>query len=98
MRVYACAMDIMYNLRARSPRPGDLALGGWAWLPRMIDKARATYHGDPGTYVHPCSRDRVLLAHMGISVDEFREIIEQTSTDEEVLSQLEAARAAKGLG
>jgi Domain of unknown function (DUF5069) len=72
-------------------------LGGWAWLPRMIDKARATYHGNPGSFAHPCSRDRGLLAHLGISTEEFREIIDGTSSDEAVLAEVHALRDRKGL-
>ena len=64
----------------------------------MIDKARATYHGNPGSFAHPCSRDRVLLAQLGISTEEFREIIDRTSSDEAVLAELHALRDRKGLG
>jgi len=85
------------DLTVTPPRPGHEALGPWAWLPRMIDKARATYHGNPGNYSHPCGRDRVLLAELRLSVEEFKEIIDRTSTDDEVLAAVEAQRAAKGL-
>ncbi|HZJ03348.1 MAG TPA: DUF5069 domain-containing protein [Thermoleophilia bacterium] len=84
------------DLRVEKPRPGSDSLGEWPWLPRMIDKARATYHGNPGTYAHPCGRDRMLLSQMGLSVEEFREIIERTSADDEVLAEVEALRAEKG--
>jgi len=74
-----------------------MELGGWAWLPRMIDKARATYHGNPGAFSHPCSRDRVLLAKLGMSTEEFREIIDRTSSDGDVLAEVTALRGRKGL-
>lgn len=35
------------------PRPGDLELGGYRWLPRMIDKARADADGSIGDYCYP---------------------------------------------
>jgi hypothetical protein len=63
----------------------------------MIDKARATYHGNPGSFAHPCSRDRVLLAQLGMSTEEFREIIDRTSSDEEVLAKVHVLRDCKGL-
>ena len=88
-------MDDRYNLTVHPPRAGSVALGGWGWLPRMIDKARATYHGNPGSFAHPCSRDRVLLSQLGMSTEEFREIIEQTSSDEAVLAEIEAFRDRK---
>lgn len=85
------------DLTTQPPRPGDFALGEWPWLPRMIDKARATYHGNPGNYVHPCGRDRMLLRRLGISVQEFKGIIDTSPTDEDVLRELRALRRAKGL-
>lgn len=88
-------MDAHYDLRVNPPRPGTARLGDWVWLPRMIDKARATYHGNPGTFSHPCSRDRVLLAQLGMSAEEFREIIDRTSSDEEVLAEVHALRDCK---
>jgi len=90
-------MDALYDLTLHPPRAGSVELGGWAWLPRMIDKARATYHGNPGSFAHPCSRDRVLLAQLGMSTEEFREIIDRTSLDQEVLAEVDARRDRKGL-
>ncbi|GAB4244494.1 MAG: hypothetical protein Kow00129_04100 [Thermoleophilia bacterium] len=82
------------DLTKQQPRPGSEKLGEWAWLPRMIDKARAKYQGNIGEYAHPCGRDRMLLAELGISAEEFREVIENTETDAEVLRALEDRRAA----
>lgn len=90
-------MDPRYDLTVTPPRPGDLEAGGWVWLPRMIDKARATYHGNPSTFAHPCGRDRGLLAQMGISVEEFKAVIDTTTSDEEVVERIAALRAEKGL-
>jgi hypothetical protein len=90
-------MDTQYDLTIHPPRPGSAELGGWAWLPRMIDKARATYHGNPGSFAHPCSRDRALLAQLGMSTEEFRDIIDRTASDEAVLAEVRAIRDAKGL-
>ena len=89
-------VDARYDLTVTPPRPGDLELAGRAWLPRMIDKARATYFGNPGSFSHPCGHDNLLLTQLGISTDEFRGIIERTSTDEEVVREIEALRIAKG--
>jgi hypothetical protein len=85
------------DLRVEAPRSGQLALGDWPWLPRMIDKARAKYYGDIGTYAHPCARDLSLLRDLGLTVDEFKEIIDTTDTDDEVLRDVEKLRASKGL-
>lgn len=83
------------DLTANPPRPGSLELGGWPWLPRMIDKARAKYHGNPGSFAHPCPRDIRLLGELGISVEEFKEIIDSTGTDDEVLVRVRDLRAGK---
>jgi hypothetical protein len=88
-------VDAQYDLTVTPPRPGDLELAGWVWLPRMIDKARATYFGNPGSFSHPCGQDNLLLTRLGISVEEFRSIIENTSTDEEVAREIESLRMAK---
>jgi len=87
----------MVDLRVEAPRPGHLALGDWPWLPRMIDKARAKYYGNIGTYAHPCGRDLSLLRDLGLTVDEFKEIIDATTTDDEVLQEVERLRGSKGL-
>lgn len=85
------------DLTQRPPRAGDLKLGPWPWLPRMIDKARATYHGNPGTYVHPCGRDRSLLGQLGVTAEEFRDIIDRAPTDDDVLREIDVLRRSKEL-
>lgn len=86
------------DLTEQPPRGGHLALGEWAWLPRMVDKARAKYQGNLGSYAHPCGRDRLLLSDLGLSADEFKDIILATTSDEQVLQEIQALRARKGLG
>lgn len=80
------------DLTRKPPRSGAEKLGEWPWLPRMIDKARATYYGNPGSYKHPCPRDVRLLRELGISVERFKEIIDSAETDAEVLERVEALR------
>src|ERR1700722_18429694 len=38
------------DLTAEAPRGLDAELEGYAWLPRMLDKARATLAGTAGSY------------------------------------------------
>ena len=75
-------------------RPMDATLGGYPWLPRMIDKARARQAGTLGTMVHPCPVDRMCLARLRIGFLEFTELIRATDSDEEVLAGLRALRVA----
>lgn len=66
----------------------DATLGGYPWLPRMIDKARAARAGTLGSYVHPCPVDRTCLASMWLDFDAFSAVIARTRTDAEVLGEL----------
>ena len=78
-------------MAASSPlRPMDATLDGYAWLPRMIDKARAARAGTLGDAVHPCPVDRRTLKHLGVSFDAFSAIVAATETDEQVLAELRA--------
>ncbi|MCW2993034.1 MAG: hypothetical protein JWQ18_529 [Conexibacter sp.] len=77
-------------------RPMDATLDGYAWLPRMIDKARAKRAGTLGTAVHPCPVDRRCLALLGIDVETFGEVVARAGDDDDaaVLDGLRAAGAA----
>jgi len=77
-------MDLTNNF----PRPGEYVLGGYPWLARMIDKARAYNEGTLGDYIYPCPIDKELLSELNLTGVEFAEIVEQTDSDEQVLSQL----------
>jgi len=67
----------------------DARLGGYAWLPRMIDKARATRRGTPGDIRYPCPIDQTCLARLGMHPQTFADIAERESRDERVLAELE---------
>ena len=55
------------NLTHEDPEPMDARLAGYPWLPRMIDKARASHAGTLGTYYrYPCPIDRACLELIGI--------------------------------
>ncbi len=78
--------DAVVDLTRAPPRGMDETLGGYVWLPRMIDKARAKAAGTLGAYVHPCPVDRTLLARMRVEYATFKRIIMATHTDDEVLA------------
>jgi oxalate decarboxylase/phosphoglucose isomerase-like protein (cupin superfamily) len=71
----------------------DAELDGYAWLPRMIDKARAARAGTLGDAVHPCPVDRRTLKQMGVGFEDFTAVIARTTTDDEVLAELRALGA-----
>ena len=63
-------------------------------LPRMIDVARAKLPGgDLGTYQIGRGMSGLVLAHLGISVDEFVECVREATTDEEVAARFCGNRA-----
>jgi hypothetical protein len=76
------------DLTKKFPRAGELLLGGYPWLARAIDKARAYNEGSLGDYIYPCPIDKELLAELNLTGFEFAEIVEQCETDEEVLDNL----------
>lgn len=75
------------DLRRTYPRPGEQRLGGYPWLARLIDKARAYNKGTLGDYIYQCPIDKELLAEINLTGEEFAEIVEQCETDEEVLEE-----------
>jgi Domain of unknown function (DUF5069)/Cupin domain len=58
------------DLAAQEPRGLDAELDGYAWLPRMFDKARATLAGTAGRYQFGCPVDHTCLARLGVAVQE----------------------------
>ena len=69
-------------------RPMDATLEGYAWLPRLIDKARAARAGTLGDVVHPCPVDRRCMELLGIGVATLHAIIDREPTDAGVLAAL----------
>lgn len=71
------------DLREEPPRRWSEELGGIAWLPRMIDKARAAMSGTLGDYLYGQSPfDQGLLRALGISYREFTTIVRRAGEDD----------------
>jgi hypothetical protein len=66
----------------------DATLGGYAWLPRMIDKARAAQAGTLGDYVHPCPVDRACLERLGLDARAFGAVVARSDDDADLLAGL----------
>jgi hypothetical protein len=86
------------DLSREQPSPMDETLAGYAWLPRIIDKARAADAGTLGTYVHPCPVDQRCLGLLGIEAADFRAIASSARTGAEVVAGLERAGARSAAG
>ena len=63
-------------------------LDGYAWLPRLIDKARAFRAGTIGDLVHPCPVDKACLTHLGIDAETFGDIASELGDDDAILAEL----------
>ena len=57
------------DLSVESPRPMDETLDGYVWVPRMLDKARASRAGTLGDYMYPCPIDQTCQARLGVDAD-----------------------------
>ena len=53
------------------PRRGRESLGGYLWIARIADKARAAAAGTIHDYIYPCPMDRGVLERWGVSVAAF---------------------------
>src|SRR5687768_4146707 len=54
------------DLTQRPPRSPRSRLGGYALLPRMLDKGRATLNGTSGEYHYNCPLDQRFVSFVGI--------------------------------
>lgn len=82
------------NLAEEDPAPMDDTLGGYPWLPRMIDKARAGLNDSLGSYYkYPCPIDAQCLLLLGLSSSAFQEIAATAQTGGDVLHALAEAEA-----
>jgi len=69
-------------------RPFGLELEGYAHLPRMFDKARATLAGTAGDYRFGCPVDHTCMARLGIAPDLVLELVARHDDDAAVLAAL----------
>ncbi|HEX8120082.1 MAG TPA: cupin domain-containing protein [Solirubrobacteraceae bacterium] len=76
------------DLRRDEPAPLDSALDGYAWLPRMLDKARATLAGTAGSYMFGCPVDHTCMARLGVAPDLILDLAARHEDDAAVLAAL----------
>ena len=73
------------DLTKRPPRSGRCRLGGYAILPRMLDKGRATIAGTNGEYNYNCPLDQHIINFLGIDAEALREQLATGKGDGEIL-------------
>jgi hypothetical protein len=77
------------DLRREPPRRWNAQIDGVTWLPRLIDKTRASLHGTLGAYLYGQSPvDRNFLRALGISHRAFAEIVAAAADDRAVVDAL----------
>ena len=78
------------DLTAQAPRGLDAELEGYAWLPRMLDKARATLAETAGRYLFGCPVDHTCMTRLGIAPELVLDLAARHSDDHAVLDALRA--------
>jgi hypothetical protein len=73
------------DLTQRAPRSLRCRLGGYAVLPRLIDKCRASISGKIGDYHTDCPLDRQFLDFAGIDYARLKRELAEGRTDGEIL-------------
>lgn len=74
------------DLTVHPPRSVHVRLGGYAQLPRLLDKARATLAGKNGSYDFNCPMDRLFFDFTGIDHDAFLAELKKGKSDTEMLA------------
>ena len=73
------------DLTARPPRSPKARLGGYALLPRMLDKGRATAAGKNGEYHFDCPLDQRILNFLGLDAEKLLAELKTGKGDGEIL-------------
>src|SRR5258705_11017459 len=83
------------DLTQRPPRSPRSRLGGYALLPRMLDKGRATLAGKHGEYHFNCPLDQRFLSFAGIDPKKLLTELKKGKGDGEILDWIQAGSKHK---
>ena len=83
------------DLTQRPPRSPRARLGGYAILPRMLDKGRATLAGRNGEYHFNCPLDQRFVSFAGIDPDALKAELARGKGDGEILEWINATSTTK---
>lgn len=78
------------DLTMRPPRSTRSRLGGYAHLPRMLDKGRATLAGINGEFRYDSGMDQHIINFLGIDATALREELATGKGDGEILEWINA--------
>ncbi len=83
------------DLTQRPPRSPRTRLGGFALLPRMLDKGRATLVGKNGEYHFDCPLDQHILNYAGIDAKKLLVELRKGKGDGDILDWINANTKTK---
>jgi len=78
------------DLTQHPPRSPRVRLGGFAILPRMLDKGRATIAGKHGEYHYACPTDHLFLDFVGIDPEALKKELSTGKGDGDILAWIQA--------
>lgn len=88
MRAVSDNVSMAKDLTTEEPRGLDAELEGYAWLPRMLDKARATLAGTTGDYLFGCPVDHTCMARLGVTPELILDLAARHPDDHALLDAL----------
>ncbi len=80
------------DLTQRPPRSPKARLGGYALVPRMLDKCRAELTGTQGSFHYACPNDQRVLTFLGIDPEALKTEVAKGIGDGDVLKWILANR------
>src|SRR5215212_629349 len=83
------------DLTKQPPRSARVRLGGYAILPRCLDKGRATIAGRNGEFHFNCPLDQRFLSFAGIDAEALKKELAAGKGDQEVLEWIQANATQK---
>jgi len=83
------------DLTQHPPRSPRSRLGGYALIPRMLDKGRATIAGKHGEYHYNCPLDERILGFLGIDAEALKTELAAGKGDGEILAWIQANQKNK---
>jgi hypothetical protein len=83
------------DLTQHPPRSPRVRLGGFAHLPRLIDKARASIAGTQGDYTYDCAMDAHFWEFTGLNAGSFLAEVKTGKCDYDLLNHVLASMQPK---
>jgi hypothetical protein len=83
------------DLTKNPPRSTRTLLGGYALLPRMLDKCRAEIAGQGGEYHYNCPLDQRILEFLGIDAEALKAEVAKGKGDGDILTWIKANQKNK---